>query len=54
MSTSAEQRRLIDREIAKGLKDIKRGRVYGPFTAGEAARFIKAELKIRTKKSNPR
>ena len=49
-----EQRRLIGREIAKGLKDIQRGRVHGPFTAQEAAKFLKAELKIRTKKSKPR
>jgi hypothetical protein len=44
------QRRIIDRELAKGLDDIKAGRVYGPFTAGQATRFIKSELKTRAKK----
>jgi predicted transcriptional regulator len=28
------QRRVIDREIKKGLADIKAGRVYGPFATG--------------------
>jgi bifunctional DNA-binding transcriptional regulator/antitoxin component of YhaV-PrlF toxin-antitoxin module len=41
------QRRMIDREIARGLEDIKKGRVHGPFTAAEATRFIKSELKAR-------
>ncbi len=45
------QRRIIDRELAKGLDDIKAGRVHGPFTAGHAARFIKSELKARSKKT---
>ena len=45
------QRRIIDRELAKGLDDIKEGRVYGPFTAGQATRFIKSELKARAKKT---
>src|SRR5258708_40222183 len=39
------QRRIIDRELAKGLDDVKAGRVYGPFTAGQATRFIKSALK---------
>lgn len=51
---SQSQRRMVDREIAKGLEDIKKARVHGPFTASEATRFIKAELKTRTKKSKPR
>ncbi len=29
------QRRIIDREIAKSLKDIKEGRVHGPFETHE-------------------
>jgi bifunctional DNA-binding transcriptional regulator/antitoxin component of YhaV-PrlF toxin-antitoxin module len=41
------QRRMIDREIASGLEDIKKGRVHGPFTAAETTRFIKSELKAR-------
>ena len=51
---TAEQRRAIDREIAKGLEDIRQGRVHGPFTASEATRFLKAELKARGKKTKPR
>jgi AbrB family looped-hinge helix DNA binding protein len=47
---TSSQRRMIDREIAKGLEDIKKGRVHGPFTASEAARFIRSELKARGKK----
>jgi hypothetical protein len=48
---TAEQRRMIDREIAKGFYDVKNGRVHGPFTASEAGKFLKAELKTRAKKS---
>jgi hypothetical protein len=47
---TSEQRRMIDRAIARGLEDIKKGRVHGPFTAPEATEFIKTELKTRTKK----
>ena len=43
-----EQRRMIDREIAKGLEDFKSGRSHGPFdTAGEVVASIKANLKQR-------
>ena len=36
------QRRVVDREIAKGLEDIKKGRVHGPFnTANEAIASLK-------------
>jgi hypothetical protein len=45
--TLAEQWRLLDREIAKGLEDVRKGRIYGPFTAKEATRFLRAELKAR-------
>src|SRR5262249_41201780 len=32
-----EQRRIIEREIAKGLEDVRKGRTHGPFdTADEA------------------
>jgi bifunctional DNA-binding transcriptional regulator/antitoxin component of YhaV-PrlF toxin-antitoxin module len=51
---TSEQRRMIDREIARGLEDIKKGRIHGPFSASEATKFIKAELKARTKKPKPK
>jgi bifunctional DNA-binding transcriptional regulator/antitoxin component of YhaV-PrlF toxin-antitoxin module len=51
---TSDQRRMIDREIAKGLEDIKRGRVHGPFTTAEATKFIKSELKARAKKPKPK
>ena len=51
---TSNQRRTIDREIARGLEDIKKGRIHGPFTASEATTFIKAELKARTKKRKPK
>jgi bifunctional DNA-binding transcriptional regulator/antitoxin component of YhaV-PrlF toxin-antitoxin module len=51
---ASDRRRLVDREIARGLEDIKRGRVHGPFTASEAAKFIMAELKTRTRKRKPK
>ena len=48
-----EQRRIIHREIAKGLEDVKKGRIYGPFnTAGEAIQFLHRE--IRARKTNQR
>ena len=40
-----EQRRIIDAR----LDEAERGRTYGPFTAAEATRFLKAELKARRK-----
>jgi len=45
------QRRIVDREIAKGLEDIKAGRTYGPYrTTEELVTSIKAELKKRAAK----
>ena len=41
-----EQRRRIDAQ----LDEAEKGRTYGPFTAAEASRFLKAELKARSKK----
>ena len=39
---------LIDREIAEGLADIKRGRVHGPFSnADDAIRFLHQHTKRR-------
>lgn len=41
-----EQRRVIDRSVAKGLDDIKKSRVYGPFnTAEEMASSIEENVK---------
>lgn len=31
-----EQRAFIDKRLSKGLEDIKRGRVYGPFDSADA------------------
>ena len=43
-----EQRRVIDRELANGLADVKQGRVHGPFsTADKAIRAIRSTLKER-------
>ena len=40
------QRRAIDREIAKGLEDIKKGRTYGPFnTVEDMAASIERNIK---------
>src|SRR5947209_6185240 len=40
------QRRIIDREIAKGLVDVKAGRVHGPFnSAEEMTSSIEADIK---------
>ena len=46
------QRRIIDARLVESDEDVKKGRVYGPFTAKGAARFLKAELKARSKKTN--
>lgn len=43
-----EQRRIIDREVGKGLDEVKKGRTRGPFnTADEMIASMKAELKKR-------
>ena len=41
-----EQRRTINAQ----LNEAEKGPTYGPFTAVEATRFLKAELKARSKK----
>jgi hypothetical protein len=47
MKTKSE----VDREIAEGLEDLKKGRVYGPFkTAEEMIRFLHAEVKEHNSK----
>ena len=44
------QRRVIDRGIAKGLQDIRKGRVHGPFkTADEAIAHLRAHARNRKK-----
>lgn len=48
-TVTPRHRRTIDRELVKGLEDVRKGRVHGPFTVQEAARFLKAELKTRKK-----
>ena len=47
-----EQRRIIDREIAKGLEDVRKGRVYGPFEVEDAITFLHEH--IRTSKARKR
>ena len=48
-----EQRRQIDARLAEGRADVKAGRVVGPFTAAEAGKFLRLELKARAKKKTP-
>ena len=44
------QRRMIDRGIAKGLEDIRKGRVHGPFeTADEAVAHLREHTRSRRK-----
>jgi len=45
------QRRTIDTRLDESLEDVKKGRVYGPFTGPQATRFVKAELRARAKKN---
>ena len=45
-----EQRRIIDRQIAEGLEDIKKGRTYGPFNTVEE---MIASMEANIKKSRP-
>ena len=42
-----EQRRIIDREIARGLEEFKKGRYYGPFETVEA---LEQSLRENSKK----
>ena len=42
------QRRTIDRGIAQGLEDIRKGRMHGPFkSAGEAIAHLKSHTRRR-------
>src|SRR5450432_3356895 len=40
-----EQRRTIDAGIAEGMRDFRKGRSHGPFTADEAVNFLKSQMK---------
>ncbi len=45
------QRRALDRELAKGLEDVRNGRTYGPFdTAENTIKFLRQEIKARKSK----
>jgi AbrB family looped-hinge helix DNA binding protein len=45
---------LIDRHLAEGLEDAKRGRTHGPYsTAEDAIRALEARAKRHTKKRRP-
>jgi bifunctional DNA-binding transcriptional regulator/antitoxin component of YhaV-PrlF toxin-antitoxin module len=49
------ERRVIDRGIAKGLEDIRQGRIHGPFaTADDAVAHLKTYARQRRKKAAPR
>lgn len=50
--SSAERRRQIDAQLADGLADFSAGRAHGPFTAPQAAKFLRSELKARSKKKS--
>jgi AbrB family looped-hinge helix DNA binding protein len=39
-----EQRRTIDAGIAEGMRDFRKGRSHGPFTADEAVNFLKSQM----------
>lgn len=44
------QRRVIDRGITKGLKDIRKGRIHGPFkTADDAISHLRSLARSRKK-----
>jgi len=52
-----EQRRVIDHSIAKGLEDIRKGRVHGPFKTADAAiadleALARSRKKVATRKSS--
>ncbi len=50
-----EQRRAVDRELTKGLEDIKKGRLRGPFDTHEAMiEFLHDQVKKARKTTTPR
>jgi AbrB family looped-hinge helix DNA binding protein len=44
-----EPRAMLPRGVVQGLADIKRGRVFGPFSADHAVRWLKDEAGKETK-----
>jgi AbrB family looped-hinge helix DNA binding protein len=45
---------LVDRHIAEGLEDARKGRTHGPYaTAGEAVAALEARAKRHVKKRRP-
>ncbi len=47
-----EQRRAVDAEVAKGLEDIKKGRLHGPFDTHEAMiEFLHDQVKKGPRKA---
>jgi AbrB family looped-hinge helix DNA binding protein len=38
-----EPKEMLPRGIVQGLADIRRGRIFGPFTAGKATQWLKDE-----------
>ncbi len=50
-----EQRRAVDAEVGKGLEDIKKGRLHGPFDTHEAMiEFLHEQVKKARKTTTPR
>jgi AbrB family looped-hinge helix DNA binding protein len=49
-----EQRRTIDAGIAEGMRDFSKGRSHGPFTADEAVKFLKSQMKRSRTKTTKR
>src|SRR5258708_4020297 len=48
-----EQRRAVDAEVGKGLEDIKKGRLHGPFDTHEAMiEFLHDQVKKGPRKTN--
>jgi hypothetical protein len=45
MSTPPSNVELIDAGIAEGMKDFRKGRGHGPFTADETVNFLKSQMK---------
>jgi bifunctional DNA-binding transcriptional regulator/antitoxin component of YhaV-PrlF toxin-antitoxin module len=52
---TAHQRRIIDRGIARGIADIRHGRIHGPFaTASETIAHLKTHARRRKKTATPK
>jgi AbrB family looped-hinge helix DNA binding protein len=48
------ERRAIDRGISKGLEDIRKGRVHGPFTTADEAIAHLKSLARKRRRASPR